>query len=174
MPQSEHSTQRMFFALWPNDEVRKEIASVAKQAAQHHQGKLMRTNNLHLTLAFLGNVTDDQRQCVEAMADTISITPFSLCLDHIGVFPRPKVLWLGVKEKPDALMQLSASLGKCAYDCGIKLDEKAYNPHITLMRKVNHLHDMTIDSVSWSVDHFCLVQSVTHQEGVEYRVVKSW
>ena len=174
MPQPEDSKQRLFFALWPDDEVRQSIARVAKQATEFHQGRVMRTDNLHLTLAFLGNVNEQQQECVETMASTVSMTPFNLCLDHVGIFQRPKVLWLGIKEKLDPLMQLAASLGKGAKDCGIKLDDKVFNPHVTLMRKVNCYQDMKIESIHWYVNNFCLVKSVLHPDGVEYRVVKQW
>jgi len=168
------NSQRLFFALWPDDKTRKAIASVVKQASQHHRGNSIRTDNLHLTLAFLGNVNLMQRECVEALAESMSITPFSLCLDHLGVFPRPKVLWLGVKEKPDALKQLATRLGKGARDCGIKLDGKGFNPHVTLMRKVSKLNEFQVEPIYWNVDQFCLVQSISHPEGVEYQVVKRW
>lgn len=168
------TTQRLFFALWPDDAVRNSIASFAKQAAEHHQGKRVRTDNLHLTLAFLGNVDDIQRDCVEAMASSLTMTSFSLCLEHTGIFPRPKVLWLGVKENPDALMQLAASLRQGAQDCGVQLNDKGFNPHVTLMRKVTQLHDVELEPIHWKVNNFCLVQSISQPEGVEYRVVKSW
>ena len=168
------TTQRLFFALWPDDKTRNAIATVVKQAAQHHQGKLIRTDNLHLTLAFLGNVNQAQRESVEVLAESISMTPFSLCLEHLGVFPKPKVLWLGVKEQPDSLKQLALSLEKGARDCGIKLDGKGFNPHVSLMRKVNQLHAFEIDPIHWDVNQFCLIHSVTQPEGMTYQVVRKW
>jgi len=168
------NSQRLFFALWPDDKTRKAIAAVVKQASQHHKGKLIRTENLHLTLAFLGNVNPTQRECVEALAESISIIPFNLCLDRLGVFPRPKVLWLGIKEQPDALTQLANNLANGARDCEIKLDEKAFKPHVSLIRKTNQLHELEVEPIYWNINQFCLVQSISHVEGVEYQVVKSW
>ena len=167
-------SQRLFFALWPDDATRKAITAVVKQAAQYHQGKLIRTDNLHLTLAFLGNVDEAQRDCVEAVAESISMTAFSLCLEHLGVFQREKVLWLGIKEQPDALVQLAESLGVGARACGIQLDGKGFTPHVSLMRKVNQLHEFEVESIHWDVNQFCLVQSISHEEGVQYQVVRSW
>lgn len=167
-------SQRLFFALWPDDGVRHIIATITKQVVAQHYGKPVCVENLHLTLAFLGNVNQTQRDCVEAVAESISITPFSLCLDHLGVFPKPKVLWMGLQEQPDALMQLSEDLCRGAEGCGIALDKKTFNPHVTLMRKVKNLHALEIESVQWQVRDFCLVQSVSYPEGVEYRVIKRW
>lgn len=171
---SKQTTQRLFFALWPDNRTRNAIAAVAKQATGYHHGKLIRTDNLHLTLAFLGNIDEAQRDCVEAVAESISITPFSLCLEHLGIFQRAKVLWLGIKEQPDALMQLAESLAVGARACGVQLDEKGFTPHLSLMRKVNQLHEFEVESIHWEVNRFCLVQSISHEEGVQYQVVKSW
>ena len=171
---SKQTMQRLFFALWPDDKTRKAIASVAKQVSSHHQGKPIHTDNLHLTLAFLGNVNNAQRDCMENIAESLSITPFNLCLEHLGVFPRAKVLWLGIKEQPNALTQLANDLAKGAKDCAIKLDEKAFKPHVSLMRKVNRLHEVEVEPIHWNVNQFCMVQSISHVEGVEYQVVKSW
>jgi len=168
------NSQRLFFALWPDDRTRKAIASVVKQACQQHKGKPISTGNLHLTLAFLGNVNPNQRECLEVLAESVSMTPLSLCLEHLGVFPRPRVLWLGVKEQPDALMQLAAKLSDGARDCGIKLDNKGFNPHVSLMRKVSTLSEFAIQPIHWKANQFCLVHSISQPEGVEYRVVKSW
>jgi len=168
------NTQRLFFALWPDDKTRKAISISVKRAAQYHQGKSIHINNLHLTLAFLGNVNQAQREYLEQCVESISVQPFSLYLNHLGVFPRPKVLWLGIKEQPDALTHLVTSIEKCACDCGIKLDNKYFYPHVTLMRKVKQLNEFDIDPVHWDVNKFCLVESVSQPKGVEYKVVKSW
>lgn len=154
--------------------MRASLSSVIKQATQHHQGKAVRADNLHITLAFLGYVSDEQRDCVEAVAESISITPFNLCFDHVGWFKRPKVLWLGTDETPDSLTQLVASLNQGLRGCDIVLDDRPFATHLTLMRKVKKFYDMDIEPIDWRVDQFCLVQSFTHPEGVEYRVIKSW
>lgn len=174
MPQPEQTKQRLFFALWPDDAVRASLSSVIKQVTQHHQGKAVRTDNLHITLAFLGYVSDAQRECIEAVADSISMTPFNLRFDHAGWFKRPKVLWLGANETPNALMQLITNLNQGLRGCDIALDDRPFAAHLTLMRKVKEFHEMEMEPIDWRVERFCLVQSFTQPEGVEYRVVKSW
>jgi len=167
-------SQRLFFALWPDNKTRNAIAAVAKHVSGYHQGRAVNTDNLHLTLAFLGNIDEAQRDCVEAVAESISMTAFSLCLEHLGVFQRAKVLWLGIKEQPDALMQLAESLAVGARACGIQLDDKGFTPHVSLMRKIIQLHEVEVEPIHWNINQFCLVQSISHVEGVEYRVVKKW
>lgn len=168
------ASERLFFALWPDEQTRTTIARLLRRVNQHHGGKQVHSDNLHLTLVFLGNVQLTQRQCVEKAADTISIMPFRLCLDHVGLFRGPRVVWLGIKETPDALKQLATNLQGAARHCGIQLDEKPFTPHVSLLRKVTQLNALHIEPVSWDVNEFCLVHSVSGPEGVEYRVVKTW
>ncbi len=165
---------RLFFALWPDAEVRKQINKVKNLAARQQRGRSMQAGNLHLTLAFLGSVSEEQYECVLERAGQIEFTPFTITLDHIGGFNRAKVVWLGLQEKPFALMQLAAQLHEQATDCGISVDDKPYNPHVTLMRKVDRPQSLVIEPIYWQVDHFCLMQSVTLQEGVQYKVINSW
>jgi len=167
-------SRRLFFALWPDDNVRQQLTQIKNKAGQCHQGKTMQPANLHLTLVFLGNVNQQQYDCIVDQAEQITFSPFDLCLGHIAAFQKAKVLWLGLQERPDALMLLAESLHQQAADCGIQLDNKPFNPHVTLMRKVSRLHKMEIEPVSWSVDHFCLVESHTYPEGVQYKVIKTW
>ena len=170
----QQNRQRLFFALWPDDAVRAACSNVLKQAKKDHEGRAVHLDNLHITLAFLGYVSDAQRECAEAVADSISMTPFNLCFDHVGWFKRPKVLWLGANETPDSLMQLVASLNQGLRGCDIALDDRPFATHLTLMRKVKKFYEMNIEPIDWRVDQFCLVQSFTHPEGVEYKVIKSW
>lgn len=174
MSAPEAPKQRLFFALWPDDAVRNACANIIKQAKNNHNGKAVQLDNLHITLAFLGNVSTAQRECVEAVADSISMTPFKLEFDHVGWFKRPKVLWLGTQETPDALVQLVTGLGHGVRGCNIELDKRPFAAHLTLMRKVREFSELEIEPVEWCVDRFCLVQSFTYPEGVEYRVVRSW
>lgn len=167
-------SQRLFFALWPDAAVRRAIAAVAQQAALQHRGKRVATHNLHMTLAFLGNIDDAQCDCITAMASTLSVAAFELCLGHTGVFPRAKVLWLGCEKRPAAMLQLATSLAEGARQCGIALDDKDFHPHVTLLRKVDRRHELVVEPVRWPVDSFCLVRSVTYAEGVSYEVIETW
>lgn len=166
--------RRLFFALWPGDEVRRLIADTARRLASHHPGNPVIPANLHLTLAFLGNVDANQYQCVEAMASALRCTGFTLTLDQFGMFPRARVAWLGPQHTPQALQQLSDSVSRAARECGIHLDDRPFNPHVTLARKTSRLQETAIEPIAWQVDAFCLVQSNTLPEGVRYEVIGRW
>lgn len=165
---------RLFFALWPDDEVRKQLGKIQREATLQHRGKVVQVDNLHITLAFLGNVPETDLPCLENMAEHIRFTPFTLQLDHLGVFSRARVLWLGATDVPDALQVLADKVGDGVAGCGFELDKRPFKAHLTLMRKVSHLRDFTIKPVNWQINSFCLVQSHTYSEGVQYEVIRRW
>lgn len=165
---------RLFFALWPDDEVRKQLGKIQREAALQHRGKVVKVDNLHITLAFLGNVPTTDLPCLEKMAERIRFTPFTLQLDHLGVFTRARVLWLSASGVPDALQGLASEVNEGVEACGFDVDKRPFKAHLTLMRKVKYLRDFPIKPITWQVNSFCLVQSHTWPEGVQYEVIRRW
>lgn len=167
--------ERLFFALWPDDEVRQEIRRHAKHLLRHSGGRPVVLENLHITLAFLGSVDAAQRQCVERVAEAIALPAFTLQLDQVGYWSRPRVLWLGAHETPDIPMALAKRLAQGCRDCGLSLDRRPFKAHLTLKRKVSQAPPtMEVKPVPWPVESFVLVRSHTRPEGVQYQVVREW
>lgn len=168
-------TERLFFALWPSDEVRQALRRNCKSLLRHSGGRPVVPENWHITLAFLGGVSKEQRRCAEQVAATIQLPGFDLRLDYIGHWARPRVLWAGARETPDALKDLAASLINGSRACGLSLDARPFVTHLTLKRKVKEASPSTeIKPVIWPVTSFVLVKSHTLPEGVQYRVVREW
>lgn len=168
-------TQRLFLALWPDDELRQQIKRHSKALLRHAGGRPVALENIHITLAFLGSMDANQQACVELVANGISCSAFELKLDHAGHWPRPRVLWIGAREVPDALNHLVTKLYKGIRDCGVQLDSRPYRAHMTIMRKVNRPPaDMDIQPLDWRVNKFVLVKSTTLPEGVKYEVIREW
>ncbi|ADE14288.1 2'-5' RNA ligase [Nitrosococcus halophilus Nc 4] len=167
-------TQRLFFALWPEQALQESLARIARQVLGK-QGKRVRPENLHLTLVFLGSMTAQQRACAEAVADTIVGSPFTLQLEQIGHWPRPRVVWCAAEETPEPLIELVKQLNQGLTACGYQPETRPYRAHMTLARKVAGRFPTTrVAPLVWQVDHFCLVQSVTHPSGVQYQVLRTW
>lgn len=166
--------QRLFFALWPDAATR----AVLARLAQHHardNGRAVSADNLHLTLVFVGGVTDAQRGCMEAAAATVVAAPFSVTLDRLGHWPKPKALWAGVEAAPLALTDLVTQLNTALIACGYKPDPRSFEAHVTLARKALHPPDtQQIPPLVWCAEDFCLVESVTGEQGSEYRVLMRW
>ncbi len=135
----------------------------------------MLLSNLHITLHFIGNVSEKQMACLHQAAQAISGDSFELTLDHYGYFSKPKVLWMGLKEMPAALKQLHNKLENAFLKCGYQSEKREYSPHVTLMRKLSTPGDFSkFHPVLWSVNNFVLVESVLVDGGVKYEVIESY
>lgn len=166
--------QRVFFALWPDATTRAALATLAQQHAQHN-GRVVAADNLHLTLVFVGGVTAAQRVCMEAAAATLVAAPFSVTLDSLGYWLKPKALWAGVETAPSALIDLVTQLNTALIPCGYKPDSRSFKAHVTLARKAQRPPDsQQMPPLVWRADDFCLVESVTGEQGSEYRVIARW
>lgn len=171
----EDVTQRLFFALWPDDALRRQLAGLAEDIGSRVTGRIVTADNLHITLVFLGALNSVRRQCAEEVAAAIRCKRFTLTLDWVGYWSTPRILWAGSMQTPEALQSLVAALHSGLANCGIPLETRPYQPHLTLMRKVSRRPAVAaIDPISWSVERFCLVESVSGNKGVSYRVVASW
>ena len=167
--------ERLFFALWPTDDVRQTIKRHCKSLLRHTGGRPVAEENLHITLAFLGSVDAVQHACVEEVATAIQLPSFELILDQIGYWARPRVLWLGAREIPEPLQLLVNTLNKGCGDCGLSLDKRPFKAHLTLKRKVHQAPPTEeVKPVLWPVERFVLVKSNTLPQGVQYEVVREW
>ncbi|MEE8380096.1 MAG: RNA 2',3'-cyclic phosphodiesterase [Gammaproteobacteria bacterium] len=177
----EQNFQRLFFALWPHDDVREEL----KQCQQSHPFKKsllvndgsrpVFPGNLHMTLAFLGNVDADQKACVEQVANGLRCSPFKLTINYADHWQKPRILVVGSDDMPKALVTLATQLRDGAIDCGVQMDMRPYNAHVTLMRKIARLPEgLAIRPFSWAAKSFVLIESTTRPEGVRYEVIREW
>lgn len=167
--------KRLFFALWLDDDV---IKNIHKQAIKHFincQGRILANTNWHITLAYFGSADAQTQVCLEEQADKIKSQPFELNLSKCGFWPRPKVTWLAPEKIPEELKQLTNDIQHAIIPCGFKLDTREYQPHITLVRKAKHEPSLTeIPRINLKVSKFCLVESITSSEGAQYQVLRSW
>lgn len=168
------ATQRLFFALWPDPELQQRLSNAAA-ALLPDLGQRVRAENLHATLAFLGDTNQDQRSCVEAVADELRGTAFTLRFDRFGYFRRPQVAWLGCTATPPALSRLAAALGDGCGACGFPPEDRRYEVHLTIARRVPRDPGRPpIMAVDWSVDRFALMESVSDEGGVRYSPLRFW
>ncbi len=169
------ASQRLFFALWPDADTRSRLAALIDDRLASTGGRRVPEENLHITLAFLGDVDTQRQRCVERVAAALNGSRFTLSFNRLGHWRRPKVLWAGACQCPAALQVLNESLQQGLRECGFQPDERPFAPHLTLMRKVRKRPNLpTIDAVEWTVTGFCLVVSRFVPGGVEYDVIKSW
>jgi 2'-5' RNA ligase len=134
---------RAFVAIALEPAARREIARAEGMAmatiGASSAARWTREENLHLTVAFLGNVDE---ALVPAIADRLgpfadSVAPQRLVLAGVGGFPRsrPRVLWLGVEAGRSWFVELANAVRAALADgLGLELDEREPSAHVTVAR----------------------------------------
>jgi len=165
---------RLFFALWPDNDVRNQIDAFM-HGFRKQAGRVVPRYNWHMTLHFIGNTSFVEKECLDRKAKLVSGKPFELCIDQTGYFKKPKVFWLGLERAPEALFNLQKNLGNEISQCQYQPEERAYSPHITVARKVQKLPDLNPPAgITWHIDRFVLIESVSEANGVRYRVMEEY
>ena len=96
-------------------------------------------NQLHVTLKFLGDVTNAQLATVCDVAKTASrdVQPFEMRIAGLGCFPgprNPRVLWCGVEDPSSGCRRWVELADPLLQALGFKPETRAFTPHITLGR----------------------------------------
>ena len=167
--------QRLFFALWPTDEVRADIAEVRSEL-EGLAGRPVALEQIHQTLLFVGNADAVTRLCMEAAASEVTTVAFTLCLDRLGHWSKPQVCWLGASTTPPALSELAEHLRRGAQACGVQVERRPFAVHLTLARKVRRRPPLaeSFSPVMWPIHEFVLVVSRLRPTGPEYEIVRRW
>ncbi len=165
--------KRLFLALWPDSETRSTICKLTQHPDLKY-GKLVAKHNYHITLVFIGSVPDTLIPELSLRFNAVTINPFVTTFDAIEYWSKPKVLCLTSSHPSERLMGLAANLDIIVRECGIETDSRAYQPHITLARKVHGMKQIEFEPVNWSSESFSLLESVSTPEGVLYRVLHTW
>ncbi len=99
------------------------------------RGNLTSPQNLHLTLAFIGDVDSAVLERVDEVLEQVEIPELTLTLDHVGSFDRKDgvLWWVGLKPDP-RLMAFQRQLIDKLRDANVPYDPKPFRPHLTLVR----------------------------------------
>ena len=97
------------------------------------RGNYTRTENLHLTLAFIGEY-GNPNEVLDAMEEAV-FKPIEISLDGVGNFG--DLFWVGLKDNP-GLTAYVKRLRRALSDADIPFDKKKFSPHITLIRKASY------------------------------------
>jgi 2'-5' RNA ligase len=163
---------RVFFALWPDDATRGAISRATRAAVQASGGRPIAKERLHLTLAFLGELTDAGLAVARGIPP-IEVAAFDLALDAIGVWPESRVLWLAPLVPPAALADLETRLWSRLDAAGFEAEDRVYRPHVTLARRARPI-EATVEAVHWPVRDLALVESFPAGRNVHYEVLARW
>lgn len=152
---------RLFAAIELSENVKRELIR-AIEALGHLcvKGRFMRPENLHLTLAFIG----ETKRLAEAKSafDSLNAAKFNLTVGGLGAFKRAggDVYWAGV-EKNDDLFKVQGELCAQLKNAGFDLENRQYKPHITLGREVilSKMPDFKLEKTDMTVEAVTLFSS---------------
>jgi 2'-5' RNA ligase len=177
---------RAFVAVDISDEVRRkaeEIIEVLRPASDNIRWS--RTEGLHLTLKFLGEVPPPKVEKVRVSLAGIHLpSPITLRISGAGYFPTersPRVIWLGVEGDVDALRELAGRIEESLEPLGFPQEDRPFSAHLTLGRlrapgKIPAVQELLrqrepLDLGSFTANEFYLYESKLSPNGSVYRKV---
>jgi 2'-5' RNA ligase len=158
------STARLFIALWPDEATRMELARRRDAWAWPRSASPVKTERLHVTLHFLGDVARDRIPDLAA-ALSVPFESFSLAISRPVLWPHGMAV-LEPDAVPIELNHLHERLGKALVGEGIALDARAYRPHVTLARRAGKTVPPSADApVHWHIAGYRLMESTPGEGG---------
>ena len=161
---------RLFIAIELGDRVKDELCMIQKRIKlQGMKGNFTTRENLHLTLAFIGEYSDPE-YVSDVLYDVI-LEPMRIALDGFGCFK--DLYWIGLK-KDKGLTENVKRLRKALSDNGIPFDRKKFVPHITLARNIEYEKDLPTDCpfpAAMDVEYISLMRSDRGKNGMIYTPV---
>ena len=148
------------------------------------------TDNLHLTLRFLGETEEAQRRRIQAGLAEIAAAhrPFTLALSRLGCYRgwnNLRVLWVGIRAETEALQAMQVEVESLARQAGFAAETKRFSPHVTLARSLRNAPPAAMRATSdqlrgaaeqetprleidWTVRDLYFIRSVLGRGGPQY------
>ncbi|MFP4680271.1 MAG: RNA 2',3'-cyclic phosphodiesterase [Chitinispirillaceae bacterium] len=124
---------RLFVAVDLPERIRDDISAIYQAIPR---AKWTKDSQLHLTLRFIGEVSEDTAEKIECALNLIETPSFPIELKGVGFFPPrkiPRVLWCGIAPNEE-LLKLQAKVERTLTNIGITPEGRKYSPHITIAK----------------------------------------
>jgi 2'-5' RNA ligase len=130
---------RCFIALDCNEnQILSNITDIQRTIlATNAEVKCVEPENIHITLKFLGDISNTQVEEVKKIIMETSFNPFKIEFQGIGVFPkinRPRTIWVGIHQGMQELTEIFKKLEKQLTQIGFQPEKRRFNPHLTVCR----------------------------------------
>lgn len=184
---------RCFLAILLPEHIKNLIDSLANLNYPLEGVNLVKKDNLHITLKFLGEV---EINLIPSIVDSLKIltknfSPFSLKISHPGVFPtvsKMRVIWIGL-EHSNRLEELANKISEEMNKFNFKRQYREFNAHITIGRVKNLqngrylfekvwknfksiIQKIDVHQLSFEVEEFVLMKSTLTPTGSIYEVIE--
>ena len=174
---------RLFFALWPAAPEQQELAQASAAGVADSLGRAIPAANLHVTLAFLGNVDPVRLAPLRALAQDLAArnavgpAPLQLHFQVLEHWVRPQILCAtaGAANPAARAAALADGIRQATLAAGFVPDLKPFHAHVTVARKVTRAPtQQKLPRVTWNCPAFALVASTTSAAGSVYSVIESY
>ena len=136
---------RIFIAIEIPSSIKEKISDFQEELKKEHARiSWVKPDNIHITLKFLGNVTEDK---IDAIGNAVEIAvaqikSFQIEITNVGAFPnyeKPRVIWVGAQSESDLLKITAKQIDNELHQLGFELEKRSFKAHLTLGR-VKGLH----------------------------------
>ena len=189
---------RTFIALELNEALQRFLGEIISQISQKLPDlRWVDPTGIHLTLAFLGELSDDQLAAAIGASEEAAqkAIPFEYRLKGLGIFGsthQPRVIWMGVEDLPSGkiqgspLQQLHRVLTRKLELRGFEIEKRPFSPHLTLARikqplspdeqqrlqRLLHSRLAGSSSAVYQVNNLCVMKSELSRAGAKYTCLK--
>jgi len=180
-PAVHREVHNFFFALWPGDSTRAEIAAAADRLKREQapSGRWINPHRYHLTVHYLGayaSLPPDLVARARQAGARVRASTFDLVLDAAGSFPNRDIpWWLGCNRVPDAMSDLGGDLADALRASGLAAPSRVrLVPHVTILRNADRALPTTpVAPIVWPVDELVLIDSLLGAKSA-YTVIGRW
>ncbi|SMH34673.1 RNA 2',3'-cyclic phosphodiesterase [Maritimibacter sp. HL-12] len=97
-------------------------------------GRVLPEENLHLTLAFLGEISEPQARDVAELLASLRLAPVRIELGGLDLFGGRRPGALVIAARGEGLAPLHDKVAHAVRDAGVTLGRRRFRPHVTLAR----------------------------------------
>ena len=163
---------RLFFALQPQQGDLDRLARALPQDLGAR--RVIPSDNLHVTLAFLGDLDAEQEGAARQAADGVRAPAFALSFVSFAYWPRPRVRVLLPDTVPAAAQALRGDLACRLRELAVPFEARIWRPHLTVARKADPAGDLSLEPITVGFREFVLMHSRTDPAGARYVVIGRW
>ena len=146
---------RTFIAIEVNDQ--DVLNSIHKiQTELNIKAKPVELHNMHFTVQFLGEVSEEMVRKISDALSSIEFSTFSISFASVGVFPKPnfpRVIWIGTNDGVSELEKLAEMIRSKLSQLGFNPDKK-FKPHVTIFRVKNKIEGISSKLEKFSSCYF--------------------
>ncbi len=178
---------RLFSGIGIPYEVRRNLELLLAHLKPTASIKWSQMDNMHITTKFIGEWPEDRLgELKGALASVPRPGPMTISMQGLGWFPNPhspRVFWCGIQSDP-SLADLASAMDAALESLGIRAENRAYSPHLTLAR-IQGPADLlplkqavaklpSVDFGRFTAQEFHLFLSKLQPKGAVYSVLDSY